>query len=620
MFLTDKKQLGKIAASKDGLVLVWAAAGLAVGLVALVKSQADISKLAFIAGAMPVLVALLVQIIRSLSKRDLGLDVIAALAMAVAIAFGENLAANVVALMYAGGQLLESFASRKAAHAMTALMGRVSHTAMRYEKDGLAEVVISDVLTGDRLMIRRGEVVPVDGTVLSGHATLDESALTGEAVPKRRIVNDEVLSGTTSIGEVFDLRAVRPAAESTYAAVIRLVQAAQSSKAPMMRLADRYGLVFLAVTLVLSLAAWWLSGDPIRLLAVLVIATPCPLILAVPVAIISGISRSASQGCLVKDGGTLEALARVKVAILDKTGTLTHGRPMVTAIEAAGPISESEILRLAASLDQASNHAFASALISAAHDRGLILASPIDVREDPGAGIEGTLSPHRVVLGGRAFVESRIPAKDGAHADQNSLGVATISVAVDGRIAGTLMLSDQLRPEAREVLDALRRNGIRQIVLASGDSQAVVNCIGADLGIDTILGDLTPATKVAVVRSMQVFGPVLMVGDGINDAPALAAADVGVALGARGAVAASQTAGIVLLVDRLEPLGDALGIARRTIRIARQSVFAGLSLSLLGMLAAAFGYLPPLHGAVLQEGIDVAVILNALRALLPVRR
>ncbi|KQV36677.1 heavy metal translocating P-type ATPase [Rhizobium sp. Root1204] len=610
----------KILRSRGILLVLTASISLLLGILFLIAQQSELAGLAFMAGTVPVLLALIVQIVRSLRKGDAGLDIVAALSMAVALSFNEHLAANVVALMYAGGQLLESFASSRAAREMTALMGRVAHTTMRYAGDALEEVPIIEVLAGDRLMIRRGEVLPVDGVILSGEATLDESALTGEAVPHHHFVDQEVLSGTTSVGDVFDLVALRPAAESTYAAVVRLVEAAQKTKAPMVRLADRYAILFLAVTLSVAFAAWWLSGDPRRALAVLVIATPCPLILAVPVAIMSGISRCAAQGCLVKDGGTLEALGRVRVAILDKTGTLTHGKAAVSAIETAGWLEENELLRLAASLDQASGHVFAYTLIEAAHDRGLHLEPPTNVDEAPGDGIEGSIGRHRVIVGGDPFVAGRVKEiADPPVPNRRRAGEATISVAVDGRIAGSIVLSDRVRPEALNVLKKLRRYGVNRIILASGDRLDVAIRIGKGLGLDEILGEQTPASKVAVVASARQWGPVLMVGDGVNDAPALAMADVGVALGARGAAAASQSAGVVLLVDRLEPLAEALGIAQRTIHIARQSVFAGLGLSLAGMIAAAFGYLQPLHGALLQEVIDVAVILNALRALRPRR-
>jgi heavy metal translocating P-type ATPase len=536
--------------------------------------------------------------------------------MTAALDFGETLAGNVVALMYAGGQLLESFAEGRARREMTALLGRVAFSAMRYRDHTLEEVPIASIQPGDRVLVRQGEVVAVDGHVAEGTAVLDLSALTGESVPKTLLRGGEVMSGSTLVGAAFDLIASRPAAESTYAGIVRLVEAAQASKSPMGRLADRYALAFLALTVSIAGAAWILSDDPIRALAVLVVATPCPLILAVPVAIISGISRTAKSGALVKDGAALEALAHVRTAILDKTGTLTRGRPTITAIRTASGFTDQDVLGLAASVDQASAHVVATSLIEAAAQAGLTLLPPSDIAETPGKGIEGLVGERRVAVGGATYVRERSSGGDPLlHEMDVHDGVQSVAVAVDGRLAGVILLEDQLRKDARTTLDALRAAGIERIVLASGDMDHIARSVGQALGVDEIHGDLTPEGKVLAVRREAATRPVMMVGDGVNDAPALAAASVGVAMGARGAAASSEAANVVLLVDELAPLAAALTIARRSRAIALQSVFAGLGLSIAGMIVAALGYLPPVQGALLQELIDVAVILNALRAL-----
>ncbi len=580
------------------------------------RGEAGSSHLAWTLGTLPVLLALFGQIIASLRRGDVGLDVVAALSMSAALVFGESLAGNVVALMYAGGQLLESFAEGRARREMTALLGRVAFTAMRYRDHTLEEVPIATIRQGDRLLVRQGDVVPVDGHVAGGVAVLDLSALTGESIPKSLSRGGEVMSGSTLVGAAFDLIASRPAAESTYAGIVRLVEAAQASKSPMARLADRYAMWFLALTVSLAGAAWFLSGDPIRALAVLVVATPCPLILAVPVAIISGISRTAKSGALVKDGAALEGLAHVRTAILDKTGTVTQGRPTITAIRAGEGFTEHDVLGLAASLDQASAHVMATSLIQAATDAGLTLLPPSNIAELPGKGIEGTVGGRRVAIGGDTYVRNRSTS---GHALLHKLddrdGVQSVAVAVDGAVAGVILLQDQLREDARATLDALRAAGIERIVLASGDMDHIAQTVGQSLGVDEILGDLTPEGKVIAVRREAATRPVMMVGDGVNDAPALATAEVGVALGARGAAASSEAASVVLLVDELYPLATALNIARRTRAIALQSVFIGLGLSIAGMIVAALGYLPPVQGALFQEAIDVAVMLNALRAL-----
>lgn len=571
---------------------------------------------AWTVATLPVLIALIAQIVISLRRGDVGLDVVAALSMSAALAFGEPLAGNVVALMYAGGQLLESFAQGRARREMTALLGRVARTAMRFQGGGLAEVPIADILPGDRLLIREGEVLPVDGRVARAFALLDLSALTGESVPQRIAPGGEALSGATSAGPAFELIATRLAAESTYARIVRLVEAAQRSKAPMVRLADRYAMGFLALTLAIAGAAWIGTQDPIRVLAVLVVATPCPLILAVPVAIISGLSRAARLGVLVKSGGVLETLARIQTAILDKTGTLTHGRATISAIRTSNGFSEADVLRLAASLDQASNHVVAAALIETAIGRGLTLSAPTDVDETAGRGIKGEVEGRRIVVGGESMVQRLI---GGTGLQDLLVGTGpeamTVAVAVDGKLAGVIILEDRVRDDAGAMLKALRQAGIRRIVLASGDKLDIARSVGEQIGADLTLGDLSPQDKVAVVRAEAVAGPVMMVGDGVNDAPALAAADVGVAMGARGTAASSEAAGVVVLVDELKPLAAAIAVAGRTRVIALQSVFAGLGLSVAAMIAAALGYLPPVQGALLQEAIDVAVILNALRAL-----
>ena len=598
------------------LLVVIALLGLAIGGWFWWRGNAGSSHVAWTLGTLPVLLALLGQIIASLRRGDVGLDVVAALSMSAALVFGESLAGNVVALMYAGGQLLESFAEGRARREMTALLGRVAFTAMRYRDHTLEEVPIATIRQGDRLLIRQGDVVPVDGHVADGVAVLDLSALTGESIPKSLSRGGEVMSGSTLVGPAFDLIASRPAAESTYAGIVRLVEAAQASKSPMVRLADRYAMWFLALTVSLAATAWFLSGDPIRALAVLVVATPCPLILAVPVAIISGISRTAKSGALVKDGAALEALAHVRTAILDKTGTVTLGRPTITAIRAGGGFTEHDVLGLAASLDQASAHVIATSLIEAATEAGLPLLPPSNIAERPGKGIEGMVGGRRVAIGGSTYVRNR---SDRNHALLQELddhdGVQSVAVAVDGAVAGIILLQDQLREDAHTTLDALRAAGIERIVLASGDMDHIAQTVGRSLGVDETLGDLTPEGKVVAVRRAAATGPVMMVGDGVNDAPALAAADVGVAMGARGAAASSEAASVVLLVDELYPLATALNISRRTRAIALQSVFIGLGLSIAGMIVAAFGYLPPVQGALLQEAIDVVVILNALRAL-----
>ena len=560
------------------------------------------------------LAALLREIVTSLLKGEVGLDIVAGISMSAALAFGETLAAAVVGLMYAGGQLLENFAANRAQSHMRALLARVPKTALRYDDGHLSEVEIDAVRIGDRLLIRQGDIVPVDGEVKSGKALLDMAALTGESVPVRRIETEEVASGARCLDMAFDMVAVRPASESTYAGIVRMVKAAQEAKAPMVRLADRFALWFLAVTLVLAGGAYVATGDHLRMLAVLVSATPCPLILAVPVAIISGMGKAARRGVLMKGGPVLETMARASGLVIDKTGTLTHGRAELSDIVLHGQAKADDVLRLAASLEQASAHVIAASVVQAARDRGLLLTFPTDVRETAGEGLSGHVDGHKVLVGGHDFVRHALKHKTMVKPDLPP-GTVLVAVAIAGRLAAHLILAHAVRAETPAALERLRRAGISRIVLASGDSQAIVDRVGEGLGIDDLRGGLTPPEKVAIVLGERKNGVVLMAGDGVNDAPALAAADVGISMGVTGSAAASESADAVLLVDDLTRLAEAVETAKRARGIALQSVYAGLGMSFAAMVAAALGYLPVVQGALLQEVIDVAVILNALRAL-----
>ncbi len=592
------------------------AAGLAAGLAAKLTGFGAWSPAIWAGVTLPVLLALLTEIVTSLRRGDLGLDIVAALSMTAALAVGEDLAAAIVALMYAGGQLLESFAERAARREMTALLSRVPRSALRHQDGRLEEVALNLIEPADRLLVRQGDVVPVDGTVAAGVAILDQSALTGESLPVQQSAGQAVLSGSTNVGEAFDLTVTRRAEESTYAGIVRLVEAAQRSRAPMSRLADRFAIVFLAVTVALAGLAWVLTGDAVRAVAVLVVATPCPLILAVPVAIVAGLSRAAKLGILIKGGKAIEALAAVRALVIDKTGTLTVGRAKIVATKAAGTIAPGELLRVAASLDQASKHIIAQTIVAEAHAKGLNLAIPTEVMETAGEGIAGRIEGRQVLVGGPQFVASRVA--DGGLAAlprDRAPGALTVAVAIDGSLAGHLILSDELRAGTEALLQELRQLGIERIVLATGDRHEVARFIAAGLSIDLVRAELSPDQKVLVVLSERKNGPVMMIGDGVNDAPALAAADIGVAMGAKGAAASAEAADVVLLVDSLDRILPAIRIARRSRFIALQSVIAGMGLSILAMIAAALGYLPPVEGALLQEAIDVAVIFNALRAL-----
>lgn len=555
---------------------------------------------------------------RALLHGKTGVDLIAILAMGAALAMDELLVGAIVATMLAGGSALERYAVTRARRELTKLMQRAPRIAHLRRGEELVDVPVGEVVPGDVVVVKPGEVLPADGVLASEGAVLDESALTGEAAPVQVLREAPIRSGATNAGQPFDMRVMASADRSTYAGIVRLVQAAEGSKAPFIRLADRYAIGFVALTLIVAGGAWIASGDALRALAVLVVATPCPLILAAPAAIIAGVSRAARYGIIVKGGGPLEALAGVKVILLDKTGTLTSGKPKVATVAPCAGYEADELVRLAASLEQVSLHPFAPALLAEAHGRGLELAFPEQPKEQMGSGIAGLVGGRRVTVGQLAYVE---PEGEGRGALRSLEvraaveGSSLVYVGVDGRLAGGMLLQDPIRAEAPRVLRELRAAGITRIHMVTGDHPDVADLVGDALGIDKVYAERTPEEKVEVIRRVRGEGAAAMVGDGLNDAPALALADVGIAMGARGASAASEAADVVLTSDRLEGLALAIRIAQRTRRIAVQSVLVGMSLSVVAMGFAAVGLLPPVAGAVLQEAIDVLVILNALRAL-----
>ena len=605
------------------LLIAIAIAGLVVGGAAWLAGYELTSRWIWAAATIPVVVALGISIVRDLAAGRMGVDAIAFLSMTAALVLGQELAAIVVAIMYAGGTVLEDFAVARAERSLKSLIDRAPRSAHRRKDQTFEEVPIEAVEIGDSIIVRAGEVVPVDGLVVGASAVIDESALTGEPIPVTRSDGEPARSGTLNAGETFQIRATATAGDSTYAGILRLVTAAQTARAPFIRLADKYALLLLPLTLAVAGAAWLWSGDAIRALAVLVAATPCPLILAAPVAFIAGVSQAARRGILIKGGGPLEALAQTHTVLFDKTGTLTVGGARLIAVETAPGESADEVLRLAASLEQASQHVVATAIVSAAIARGLELQLPDRAKETMGSGLEGSIGGRTVRVGSHYLVYGNRKLEDWAaralrRASWRS--ALTVFVAVDGRTIGALLLADELRNETPRAIRLLRAADVARIVMVTGDRADAAETIAAALDLDAVLSDRIPSDKVDAVVIERRQNPTLMVGDGINDAPALAAADVGIALGARGASASSEAADVVILVDRLDRVAEAVAIARRSRRIALQSIIVGMGLSGIAMGAAAVGLLPPVAGALTQELIDVAVILNALRALRPGHR
>jgi heavy metal translocating P-type ATPase len=596
---------------------------LVVGTVVLVLAASDVPAARWIATVYVagVIVWVLIGMVRDVLRGHVGLDILAVVAMAATLAVGEYIAALIIVLMLSGGAALEDAAARRAKRELTALLDRsprIAHLLTRSDAgtDAVRDVDVDDVELEDVLLIRPAEIVPVDGILLSSSGTFDESSLTGESMPVSRGEGDEVLSGAINGSRAVRIRAIRRSADSQYQQIVALVRDAQESQAPTVRLADRFAIPFTAVSLVIAGAAWGISGDPARFAEVLVLATPCPLLIAAPVAFLGGLSRAAKAGVIVKGGAVIEQLARVRSAAFDKTGTLTQGRPDLIEVRVArvtgpSPVDADELLTLAASAEQYSSHVLADGIRRAAEERGLRLRPATDAREVATNGVTAIIDGRTVVVGKPTYVASL--ASD-TTPEPLQPGQAAAYVAVDGRYAGALILADDPRPEARQVVAWLRATGVERITMLTGDVEATARSIADTVGITDVHAELLPAEKVHLAAQLHPR-PVLMVGDGVNDAPVLAAADIGVAMGAKGATAAGDAADAVVLQDSLLPIAEAVAIGRHTLKVAYTAIWIGIALSIGLMLVAAAGYIPAVAGALTQELVDLATILYALRAL-----
>ena len=557
--------------------------------------------------------------VRDIMAGRWGVDILAVTAVTATVAVGEYVAALVVVLMLTGGEALEDYAAGRARRELNSLLDRTPRTARRVLANGaVEEIPAEEVIPGELLLLRPGEVLPVDGNLEDEEAELDESSITGESLPVTRMRGDQLLSGSVNGADAVVVRAVSTAADSQYARIVAMVRTAAESRAPVVRLADRYAVPFTVLSLVIAGFAWWYWSDPVVFAEVLVVATPCPLLIAAPVAFLGGMGRAARAGVIVKDAGTLERLSSVRTVAYDKTGTLTYGRPELVAVEPApGPsrIGERELLQLAASAEQYSSHVVAASVLAAASAQGLELLPADDAREEATNGVAATVDGRAVVVGKRRFVaehDGEVPEA------QLQPGQLAVYVAVDGRFAGVIVMADQLRADAQETVAALVGLGVTDQVVLSGDAQSTVHHVAEAAGLDEAWGELLPEDKVRLVGELP-HPPVVMVGDGVNDAPALAAADVGIAMGGRGATAASESADVVILTEHLGRVASAVRIGQRTMRIALQSIWIGIALSVGLMLVAATGSIPAVVGALSQEVVDLVVILNALRAVRPGR-
>ncbi|GCF08683.1 hypothetical protein KDI_22470 [Dictyobacter arantiisoli] len=581
-------------------------------------------------------IPLLWETIRRLWHKEFSIDIIAGIAIIGSLLLHEYLAGAIVVLMLSGGEALEAYALRRARSSLSSLVERVPRTTHIWQGKQLLDIPVETVQPGMIVVIKPGELVPVDGAIVQGSSSVSQADLTGEPIPVRKIPGMGLLSGSVNLDGILEVRASKLSAESKYAQIVRLVTEAQEQKAPIHRLADRYSIVFTLLTIVLATAAWTMSGNQVYALAVLVVATPCPLILATPIAIMSGINMAARNGIIVKSGSAIEQLGEINIAVFDKTGTLTLGMPKVSSILLAtesqrkNPYTEDEILRYAASVEQLSTHILASAIVDAGLKRNITLATANNFEEIFGKGVHATLATSQseeyqgegnsiaVAVGNRTFIRMLdIPLPEyflEEREHRRFLGQICSFVALNGTVEALIIMEDVPRPEIRQLCPKLKQSGIEEIILLTGDSEAVAQQVGHLAGMDRIIARCLPEDKVHVVQDLESKGlKVLMVGDGINDAPALATATVGMALGTQGLTAAASAADTVLLSTNILGVSTAVFLGRRVMRIAQQGIWIGMGLSGLAMVFAAFGYIPPAAGAILQEGIDVLVIFNALR-------
>ena len=594
-------------------LMIFVLVGLATGVVLwLTGAETPLAVTAYLVLGI-VIVITAIDMFKDLMRGHWGLDILAVIAMIATLAVQEYVAGLIIALMLTGGEALEDLAARRASRELDQLLNRAPAFAGRIHP-GTGEVeriAIEEVKVGDELLVRSSEILPVDGVLISDHATIDESSVTGEPIPVIYHAGDPLLSGTVNSTTSFTMRAQKVAADSNYASIVRLVEEAVDSRAPMVRLADRYAVPFTIVSLLIAGFAWFLSGDPVRFAEVLVVATPCPLLIATPVAFMGGMSSAARLNVIIKDGGVLEVLARVRSAAFDKTGTLTEGKADVVDIHPASRTA-TETLRIAAAAEQYSVHVFADPIVAAARAQQLELPEVTNADEVATNGVLAVLSDGTVVRVGKpAFIEEVTGPID---RPVLSAGETAVYVSVGDELAGVIILSDPIREQAAATVSRLRQAGVAEIAMVTGDVAPTAESVAHAIGIGTVHAETTPQSKVEIVRDMRPR-PVLMVGDGINDAPVLAAADVGIAMAGRGATVASESAAAVITSNEIARVADVAYVSRRTVQIALQSIWMGIIISVGLMLVAAFGYLPAVAGALLQEIVDLVAIVSALRAL-----
>lgn len=595
---------------KTSYLLIFDIAGFAVATILFMAGMGDVGKYVFIGIIILGIAPFVLDMVKSALKGNYGLDILAVTTIAASLLLGEYPAAAVILLMLTGGEALEDYAQHKAQAELTALMKRAPQQAHLY-KDGKAiDVAVSAVKVDDIILIKPGETVPVDAVVIEGVSSFDESAITGESLPVEKKAGDDLVSGSVNAEAATIAKAIHTSSGSQYQQIINLVKEAASSHSPLVRLADYYSIPFTVLSLGIAGAAWYFTGSALRGLEVLVVATPCPLLIATPVAIVAGMSRSARHGIIVKSGGAIEQLAEVKAIAFDKTGTLTKGEPSVFKIIAEG-ITEAEVLGLASALSHQSAHVLSQPVVNEAEFKNVIQPKVENIIEKTGNGVTAQIGTKKIMFGKLSW----LILEGVKNLPEEKIHQTAAYLAVDGKYAGVIYFSDPVRPEAKTTLESLKQLGIKKILMLTGDRKDVAEAVSAELGGIEFIADCKPEDKVNAVRQMKKeFGLVAMVGDGVNDAPTLVAADVGIAIGARGSTVASESANIVIMPNDINHVVRSFQIAIRTLFIAKQSIFVGIGLSIVLMLFATSGIIKPVYGALLQEVVDVAVILNALRA------
>jgi heavy metal translocating P-type ATPase len=558
------------------------------------------------------LIPLLWGMIDDLRHGKYGVDVLAATAIVTSVVMHEYWAGMVIVLMLTGGESLEDYAEHRARKELDALLSRAPQKARILKGKQEVEVKASEVQVGDKVVIRPGEVVPVDARIIDGVSSFDESSLTGESLPEVKKVGQEILSGSVNQDGAIIAEALHSAADSQYEQIIKLVKAAGNSQAPFVRLADKYAIPFTVISFGIAGIAWALSGQAIRFLEVLVVATPCPLILAAPIAIISGMSRAAKHGIIIKTGSALEKMAEAQTFAFDKTGTLTRGEPKVDEVKTYHGFKRADVLGMAAALEQSSNHILAKAIIQKADDGRVHIPKAKHVHELAGNGLQAKVGSQDVLVGRLSLLQDyniTLPKQS----DLKGVQTTAAFVAIDNKLAGIITFKDELRDETKSTLERLRKLGVKNILMVTGDNKTVAQTIAKRIGIKQFHAEALPGDKIRAIENIE-DRPVAFVGDGVNDAPVLTASDLGIALGARGSTAASESADIVIMMDDLNHVAVGRQIAKRTFFIAQQSILVGIGLSVLLMVIFSTGKFQPIYGAAIQEVVDVVVIFNALRA------